>query len=47
MSDQGNLLICENYFLMNFFCVEIRVTILLLRSLKALLKGLTKFTHSR
>ena len=46
MSDQRNLLIRENYFLMNFFCVEIRVTILLLKSLKTLLKGLTMFTDS-
>ena len=46
LADHGNLLIDKNHFLMNFFCVEFSVTILLLKNLKALLKGFALFTDS-
>ena len=39
LADHGNLLIDKYHFLMNFFCVEFSVTILLLKNLKAFLKG--------
>ena len=46
LADQGNLLIDEYQFLMNFFCVEFCVTIFLLKDLKALLKGFAMFADS-